>query len=207
MTWQVAMTTAPRKGVDYLAQTLESLDLAGWDSNEVTLNCEPDSPIPASFPEGNAYHNFHIEGPWPSFKRALFLSTRRPARVYMICQDDIVFPADLRWHLETDPQFMRLIDDNNVISLYTAGPNHVENGGWHQITKLPKLAYGALAYVFPAKVAKELTYWNHSSTSKTKTDHWVGKFVSLNPDREYWTHSPSFIQHVGAISSLTNDPR
>jgi hypothetical protein len=198
--WSVAVTTAPRSQPT-LTDTLLSLRDAGWDAG------------------ANVFVDSDMQfGPYGNLRRAavnLLILAMRLQRTggepdaYLICQDDIQLTRGLRQHLEADSYFRKMLFADEllkkpvgVISLYCAGPNDSPAGGWHSIDDLPTAAYGALAYVFTRDSMLEFLRWI-CPNDRAPAD-WVMGCFCKDVQRDYVTHSPSFVRHTGETSSLPN---
>ncbi len=118
---------------------------------------------------------------------------------HAVFQDDVKLTRNLRAWLETvglwpSPRVA-------VLSLYTAAVNHRERPGWHRCEDLPRRAHGALAYVFPPHAARDFLAKPPPSNTWGQQDYWVGRWCR-DAGLEYWMHSPSFVRHVGEVSTI-----
>lgn len=100
------------------------------------------------------------------------------ADAYLIAQDDVLFACGLRGWLEDE---LWHIAQFGVLSLYTAAA--VADGrpdGWFALEpeNLPMRAYGALAVVLPADVARMLLRDPPGQREQLKTDLWLATFCA-----------------------------
>ncbi len=198
MNWATAITTAPRSEY-YLPETIASLSAAGWD--KPTIFAEPDSPVPMGCQVVDAETK---QGSWPNFLRALgtMIEWRPNADWYAVFQDDILIAENCRAWLE--PQ----LPPDGIVSLYCSGKtSEGRQPGWFQIEQgiAARRAYGALAVLFPAVLAKMLVTERPGRGSLTKTDIHIGRFCDKH-EISYWYHTPSLVRHVGHVSAIKHVP-
>lgn len=169
-------------------------------------------------------------GPWPAFRQLLrlMLDASPDAEALAIFQDDIWLTANLAGWLgwPAPPETI------GVLSLYTAAPNHQRGnrlcGGWRELVPDPVQAipivrrgpdgvqerigdrvaqlmpsFGALAVVMPRHAAERLLERPPGQGTKTRTDHWLGRFC-LEHSLAYLCHSPSLCIHLGTVSTLSD---
>jgi hypothetical protein len=177
-----AVTTSPRPdGVSYLEPTLESLSYAGFDPLVI--------------------HDDDFRGSWPMLREALARLLERPGDALVVFQDDIVAAKWLFGWLE-DTLWPGDIDLVGVCSLYTAGSNCREESGWYTSDELPVFKpWGACGLAFPRRSAEMLVANPPCKALLTGSDSHTATFCRMN-GLKFWMHSPSLIQHVGAIGSL-----
>lgn len=182
-----AVTTAPRPGgVSYLSRTLESLARAGWESPIVC--CDHDRTL----------------GPWGNLRRAMrvLLEVRSPSRWIVVFQDDIEVTEGLKRHIYDDCSWQPV--HRGIASLYSPAMECdplFGRGRWNPILRLPG-SYGALALVFPRGIAERLLA-KTDEAKKTMADFQVAKFCHYQGYN--WTAPfPSFVRHIGGVSSLDN---
>jgi hypothetical protein len=185
--------------VSYLARTLSSIADAGW--RELTIFAEPATAIPGNAEGCRIIRNSRCLGPHRNFRAALagLVDSQPGVDAYAVFEDDIALTAGLRAWLESGGLWPS--GRVGVVSLYTAAINHQLQPGWHACPELPKLAQGALAYLFPPESARSFLSTSPLSYTWGQQDFWVGwwcRRVGL----EYWMHSPSFIRHLGEVSSI-----
>lgn len=225
LNWSLGITTAPRQ-INTLHRTLQSVVAAGWDGmyDRVRIFAEPGTAMPLQSPIAATWTS-HAErlGPYGNLRaavaRLLEADSHRKAEVLLILQDDIQLTAGLRSFLDADENFQTLIEstDTGVVSLYCAAPNHHEDraamfyagkagkSGWHEIEKLPRRAYGALAYAFSRRSAERFVAAKTGNGKALAADYWVGRWCREH-DLEYWTHSPSFVRHADQGCSSLGEP-
>lgn len=183
--WAVGMTTCPRerKTID---ASVKSIHKAGW--NRVHIYDDADKQL----------------GSYGNFKRALENLLTIGADRYVVFQDDVEVAAGLREHLESDIEFDR-ITQHSITSLYCAGPQHHEGGGWNPL--LPKAGeymYGALAIVMGEGTARTFLASHTNQGTLTGTDVSITRFCEKN-SIPIWLPSPSFVRHTGDTSTI-HDP-
>lgn len=179
-----AVTTSPRPdGVDYLPDTLKSLNNAGFDDPLVVVDDD-------------------FRGSWPMLRTALgLLMTDREADCLIVFQDDILVSRGLLGWLEktlwpSDPATI------GCVSLYTAGANGQLEQGWYTSDDLPVFRpWGACGLCFPRRSVRLLLTNPPNTALMTQSDASIATFCRMNGMKLYM-HSPSFIQHVGAVGSL-----
>lgn len=135
-------------------------------------------------------------GPFGNFRKCLAVLMAQKADAYLIVQDDVRVAHNLRPYLEqTLPENM---DHIGAFSIYTAGPHHQNQIGWHKLEPcLGKLAYGACGLLLPHKAAE--WFLADGPKEKTRTCFWLAQWCGKT-GREYWMHSPSLVCHVGEHS-------
>lgn len=202
MNWAVAVITAPREP-SWLRDTVESLTRAGWD--KITLYAEPGTLVPADLGHPDVVVNRRRLGPHLNFRRALagLMEQNATADAYAVFQDDIQVTRNVRVWLET----LGLWPSHRVgvLSLYTSALNHCERRGWHRCEDLPKRAHGAQAYVFPPDAARLFLSKPPVRNTWGQTDYWVGRWCR-GAGLDYWMHSPSFVRHLGEVSTIQTRP-
>jgi hypothetical protein len=206
-----AVTTAPRR-VSYLAQTLRSLERGGFSQPIVAADA-PDPTIEPAYPAlDGGFAALRIEraerrlGAFRNWRRALraLLTSRPEADAFAVFQDDVRVSRHLHEWLEEHlwPDAHRRL---GVVSLYTAEPHVRVTDGWHKLSLASpsSRAFGALAYVFPYSVAALLLAEEAWGRGDIPIDAAVGEFCRRN-HRGYWLHSPSLVQHLGEVSTLSD---
>lgn len=217
MRWALGITTAKRP-IPRLEETLASITLAGWRKPLVF----PDRGSP-KMPEQfkhieqivQSKETARLLGPYGNFRHALkmLLSFDPYSRLYMICQDDIEMAAGLRRWL--DQQYIGPNQDsrlnNSVVSLYTSNGIARDEMGWVSLFDLVKedrdvmkKCQGALAFIFPRDLALRFVEDPPNPESKSRTDHFVGKFC-LEQKVDILVHNPSLIRHTGDTCSFRDD--
>jgi len=188
--------TTSHRDPDTLRESLASLSLAGFTMPHIFA--EPDAKLCRRV---RVVRNKTKLGPWRNFKSGLrFLLANYPgADAYAMFQDDIEVSAGLRPYLD-----LKLFpaEDCGVVSIYTPEFHQSESTGMHPVTDMFELQrmYGALAYLFPGRVAKKLVDTTQGSECLTKTDQWVARFC-IDEGLSYWHHSPSLVRHLAVESS------
>lgn len=213
-TWAVGVTTAPRTEPT-LHRTLPSLAAAGWPRPR--LFAEPGVDLPAEFADlPISRHDVRL-GAFPNWYLGLAeLVMREPrAEAYFLCQDDVLFAANLRDYLEHSlwPAPRLGVVSAYAPSHYTRGKGagfHVEDRGWR--------TWGALAYLFPNPSARALlcdplvvNHRHHGPADGLRNiDSVVGQWCQRR-GLPYYIHMPSLAQHIGETSTLfphaTNEGR
>jgi len=198
MNWAVAVITAPREP-SWLGDTVQSLTQAGW--GKITLHAEPHTNIPAHLAHLHTVVTSRRVGPHLNFRGALarLVEEDLSADAYAVFEDDIEVTRSLRDWLDTAGLWPSA--RVGVISLYTAAVNHREQPGWHRCDELPRRAHGALAYVFPPDAASDFLSKPPPSNTWGQQDYWVGRWCR-DAGLEYWMHSPSFVRHLGEVSTI-----
>lgn len=199
MKWATVIRTAPRP-TSYIEGTIDSLAKAGW--NDPIIWSEPGAAIPDVVRGPRVIVNHQRLGPHFTFRAAMngIVELFPDADAYGIFEDDIQITRGLRCHLETVDLWPS--DNVGVLSLYTAGANAGEIPGWHQCSRIPERAIGALAFIFPRRAARLFVSTPPASRNWNQADYWVGYWCKLMK-LEYWMHSPSFVLHVGVESSIS----
>lgn len=195
---RIAITTSPRENADYLPQTLESLNHAGW-VNPV-LVAEPGSRLPSGF---DVLQNEQSLGPWPNFRNALsHLHTTWPDEEwYAVFQDDALFTNGLAaWLVHNFPP--ESPETIGVVSLYTSSTYHQSAHGWAKEQEVSgRKSGGALAILIPNHAVPKLLHNPPYPASRTNTDRSLGEFCRLER-LSYWRHNPSFVKHIGDVSAI-----
>ncbi|WP_339733651.1 glycosyltransferase [uncultured Gimesia sp.] len=203
--WAVGITTAPRKK-STLHQTLVSLKTAGWDSPR--LFAEPGVEIPSEFNRLPVSRRDETLGAFPNWYLALTeLVLRNPrAEAFLLCQDDVLFSADIRDYLE---RTLWPANQIGVVSIYcpshysqAAKPGFIrEDRGWK--------SWGALAYIFSNPSARAILsdsmVLNHRDFGPAEGLHHIDSVVGYWCERNhlpYYVHSPSLAQHIGESSTI-----
>ena len=199
----VAITTAPRKGVEYLDETLISLVNAGWE--DVLVVAEPEAPVNG---HPRVLWNRNRLWAWANFLNALaVLIEEDPASdALMVCQDDIRIAKDTRRWLEAQ---LWPSEDTGVLSLYTCSATAAgKDEGWFRLgdADLPERAFGALAIVMPTEAAAKLLCDPPGRDSRNRIDYHLGEFCAQHR-LGYWQHMPSLVRHVGKVSSFVGYER
>lgn len=189
LTWAVAVTTDGRRE-DYLEQTLNSLEAAGWP--DIKVNVDPDL------------------GAWPNFWLTMVeLVCRNPdATYYMIVQDDVVFTSNIREYVETQLGL-------GVYSLFCPKVYNRPKAGFNPVP----CGYGlsaAQCFVFHREAAWAFLHDGFVVNHRRKApgpsknfvgdglhhiDGVVGEFCGRSGIRPQY-HSPSLAQHIGIESSM-----
>lgn len=175
-----AITTCKRQGVDYLPATLESLHSAGFDPQIV--------------------QDAELAGSWPTLRRALAGLLERSGDALAVFQDDILIAKGCREWLEgqlwPSPE-----EKIGVVSLYTASVNHLRDG-WFTADDLPVWRpWGACALVFTRHFAQRVLYDPTNRAFLSGSDTSIGT-ACRRDGLKWWMHSPSMVDHVGAISAV-----
>ncbi len=203
--WSVGITTAPRKQPT-LEQTLNSLTDAGWDNPRLFV--EPNTNIPRSFQHLPISLRDQTLGAFPNWYLALSEMVLRNPKTdaYFLCQDDVFFSKGLRNYLE---QHLWPAAEVGVVSIYCPSHYlkedingfHIENRGWN--------SWGALAYIFPNRSARQLLsdplVLNHRGFGTAEGLRNIDSVVGLWCQRSelpYYVHSPSLAQHIGDTSTI-----
>lgn len=176
------VTTCPRQ-VTYLAETLTSLRVAGFD--------------PLVFEDPN------LKGSRWALRNALgSLLARYPeADVYAVFQDDILAAKGLCGWLErnlwpADPATI------GICSPYTASVNSQPQPGWFDLNQIPVFRpFGACSLIFPNHSAKRFLAESRPDGMLSGSDTQVGLWCR-SAGLGHYSHTPSLIQHVGKVSSI-----
>lgn len=210
MDWVVGMTAYPRTPPT-IGAAVDSLLFAGWPEVLISVDGAKDGDsggLPAieamERVEGvRIDHAPSNVGPWRNFLRVLSLLLESEADYVLIAQDDVLLSRNARPHFES----MRLPckEDVGALSLYCASPHDDLYGApqWKRIESLPAQAYGALAYVFPFRVAESIAARPPAHGGRAQIDVAVGKWCRAE-GLGYWVHCPSLVKHVGEKSTLHN---
>ena len=203
--WAVGVTTAPRKP-PVLDWSLDSLIRAGWP--EPRLFADRTVPI--------ARRSAHLAvtlrddrvGAWPNFYLGLIeLLMRDPdADAYMMVEDDVLYydRQDLRAYLEA---VLWPGAEPCLVSLYCSAAYTRPEAGWYRHEG--KWTMGALAFVFPAALAKRFVAdarvlehrWNGPAGGLAGVSGAVGSWAFRRGVPVYFP-SPSLAQHIGDRSTI-----
>ena len=179
-----AVTTSPRpNGVSYLQETLNSLHVAGFDPD--VLN-DPD-----------------FGGAWPALRKALaWLLETTKADGLAVFQDDVLAAKGLCGWLESNGWPIP-VEQIGVMSLYTAGANTLTGGfGWYSSGDLPVFSpWGACGLLFPRHSAEKLVANPPCKAMLQGSDSHTYTHCRLN-GLKFLMHTPSLLQHVGAVGSI-----
>ncbi len=208
--WAVGITTAPRRQPT-LEFCLAALIGAGWEEPRLFVD-EATAPLPSRFGSvARSVRETRI-GAWPNYYLALAeLTLRHPAAdAYMILQDDalLIQHPGLRAYLE---QVLWLGDRPGIVSLYCARPYTQAGPGWYALPM--QWIWGALAFVFPAEVARRfladpevIRHRGRGESGLTGIDVLIGRFAYRN-DLPVYFPTPSLAQHIGHVSALWDRAR
>ena len=175
-----AVTTSPRPGVSYLESTLESLHEAGF--------------------EPYVLNDTDFGGAWPALRRALAKLLETGSDALAVFQDDVIAAKGLCGWLETNGWPMP-VEQIGVMSLYCAGANSM-GFGWYTADDLPVFKpWGACGFLFPRHAAEKLVANPPCKAMLQGADSHTATFCRMNGLR-FLLHSPSLVQHIGAIGSL-----
>lgn len=150
-------------------------------------------------------------GSWTNFRRAAEALLRQDGLddfdAIGIFQDDILLARGAADFLVRELWPTDTPDRVGVVSLYTAGVNHREEHGWFELRSLGRdgfRPFGALAYVLPVIIARDILHSQFSANCPTGTDTSIGSYC-LQKGLEYWSFSPSLVQHIGSCSSINEN--
>lgn len=198
MKWSVGITTAPRHGgTSYLADTVKSLEQAGWP--DVTIfgdyGSKPFKGIPTHIVQDRRV------GSWPNFQRALrWMREHVRADAYMVCQDDILLARHCREWLEPELWPFPKI---GCMDLYVSAVTSQDmTAGWYASQDEP-YGTGALAVVMPRESVDALLDNPTGKGSMSKTDYFLEKFC-CDTQRPFVRHNPSLVRHIGKVSTFEN---
>ena len=203
--WSYGVTTVPSRADSLLPRTLHSLCDAGFSRPRLFVDgCRDVKP----------YKAFELEATmrWPRIDRfgnwilafhELYHRNTNADR-YAIFQDDCVMNRNLRAYLDRCEY-----PANGYWNLYTHANNRKrqrEPDGWN-ISR--QKGMGALGLVFSQEAAQILlprirhVEEHKKSSGKRSIDGGVVNAMSEAGWKE-WIHSPSLVQHTGAVSSIGN---
>jgi hypothetical protein len=209
--WAVGVVCAPRRQAT-LGVTLDSLMRAGW--NDPCLFLDGAVRIPPRFSHLAGVLREPRAGCWPNYYLALseMLMRYPDADAYLLAEDDVLFydAESMREYLE---QMLWPGSRRCIVSLYCSSENAARKWGWRPITK--PWGLGALAFVFPRRVAQELLldpricdyrwgHWHEEGGGMASTDIVIGKWAWRKKIR-IWFPTPSLVQHIGVTSTLRHD--
>lgn len=201
------VTTAPRR-TNYLPTCLESMRLAGWADPLVLA--EPGAEVPGFC---NVRINKKSIGPWPNalqgFRMLSSSSTYQRPDAIMLVQDDVVLAKGLRPWLEQQLEWggAEIAENAGVVSVYcpTIHAQRNQKRWWPlPLVDVPRRCYGACAVVLPIKSVFMLLANPQGEGCRTKADIWLGRHCAAN-SLDWWYHTPSLAQHIGAVSTLSDN--
>lgn len=184
MSLTVAVQTVPGREKS-LADTLDSVEAAGFDRSEIILGVD-----------------VNRIGPHPMFlSLAADLLRRTPqAEWFLILQDDIRLTKGLAAILWDD------LPTDGVVSLFTPGHARAQRSGpgWHRIQAM-RGSYGAQALLWPGSLLRSYVASRPHPERRTGADHEILMFLR---DRglPWWYHCPSYCWHAGADDSTLATP-
>ena len=186
MRFATAMLTAPRP-VPTRDRTLRSLERAGFSDVHIVRDAAR-------------------LGSWPTWIRAAkTLLQREPdADVYLLCEDDAVFPRGLRGYLART-LWPDIPDRVALCSPYSPAPYMTDTPGWHAEDRGEYLV-GSLCWAFPPNTLRKIVTTFDGTESRRHIDAQIGRWArsqGLIP----WYHTPSLAQHTGNGNSALGDPR
>lgn len=129
------------------------------------------------------------------------LLENREAEALCVFQDDVIASRGLSGWLE-ESLWPGPVDECGVCSLYCAGANSREESGWYDSDSLPVFRpWGACGLCFPKQSAELLLANPPNRALMTQSDASTATFCRMH-NLKFWLHSPSLVQHVGAIGSM-----
>ena len=189
MKWAVGVTTCPTRKVDYLDDTLVSIQAAGWAVDAVNVDAIP-------------------VGPWPSFLRLLARLLSNTPDAVLICQDDVILAAGLRAWIEAELAAETWWPGAGVVSPYVcAAAARGLPCGWNvvQPDRAARSGSGACSVVLSAESARLLLASPPHPEFFNLTDLWLRKFCR-DAGRPWVEHVPSLCRHVGRVTAITVVP-
>jgi len=196
----VGLLTAPR-AEPLLRPTLRSLHEAGFD--RLLIFAEPGSPIPAEARGHEVEIHDRCLGNFTSFYNALASLYRRApdARGVLLFQDDIEVAAGLKAWCDA----MLFPPEHGLVSLFTPRVHADVRPGWRVLAPGYFRIFGGQALAFRRDVLEQFL-----------TDPQVLREIQAGRDGDDaivsgWAtrrslgiafHTPSFVQHVGRVSSM-----
>ena len=189
------VTTCPRpNGASYLDGTLASLKQAGFEFIYET-------------------HGDGHDGAYGTFRRAAAYMLRETVTDWIaFFQDDVAVSEGLHDFLGTQP-WNRQIDPERLgcISLYTAG-RMTERYADDEVTwkilpldePVERCLFGACGMLWPRERLWEFLEAREGVEEQHRVEVHIARWC-LNRELDYVIHLPeSFVQHVGAVSAITN---
>ena len=204
-TWAVGVTTAPRR-LPTLGYCLDAIVAGGWP--DPVLFVDESAEMAPRFDHLTRVVRSPRAGAWPNYYLALAeLTLRQPdADAYAIFQDDalLIQHPGLREHLESA---LWPGDRPGIVSLYCSGEYTKPVAGWHE--QPPPWFWGALAFVFPADVARRFLVDPHVLEHRRNgpenglagIDVLIGRFARKHGIPIHFP-TPSLVQHIGHVSTL-----
>ncbi len=211
VSWACGVTTVPERREGVLVQTLESLKAAEFDKPRLFVDGHGTDYDKISREYGCTFRSPQIRayGNWVLALYELYIREPTMQR-YVIFQDDILLYRNLRQYLDKCK-----FPEKGYWNLYTvrqnqalAGRNGNPSQGWYNSNQMGK---GALGLVFDRAGVVELLKAQHTverpmSASSNRFHNIDGAVCEAMKRAGYkeWVHSPSLVQHVGAVSAIGN---
>jgi hypothetical protein len=204
--WAVGVTTAPRDQ-STLGLSVDSLIRAGWTNPVIFADGKVD--VPRRFDHLRTTRRVNQLGAWPNFLLGLqeLLFAEPDADAYLMVQDDAVFcdGVDVREYLEDHVLWPGA--SPSIVSLYCPAPYTKEPDTWHTLDEA--WVWGALAFVFPAEIAKRMILdkavhehrWQKERNGKALIDVMIGEWAARNESPIHYP-VPSLVQHIGHVSTV-----
>ncbi len=199
-TWSVGLLTAPRR-VPTILPTIQSLKDAGFE--RVHVFAEPGSLLPPECPDLAVTIHRRRLGNFVNFYSSLsrLLADNPASDAFAIFQDDVEAAAGLKdW---CDQQLWPL--DSGVVSLFTPRLHSSRTVGWHLRSPGYNRVCGAQAFVFRRDMLQRFLsdphVVRHLEIKVKHDDTVVAEWVAREGIGIAY-HTPSLVQHVGAVSSI-----
>jgi hypothetical protein len=186
---------------------VDSLIRAGWTDPVIFVDGKVD--LASRFDSLRITHRINQLGAWPNFLLGLqeLLFAEPDADAYMMLQDDAVFcdGVDVKMYLEENVLWPGT--SPSIVSLYCPAPYTKQPDAWHALDE--SWVWGALAFVFPAEVARQITCdesihrhrWQNKRNGKALIDVTIGQWATRN-DLPIHYPVPSLVQHIGHVSTV-----
>jgi len=194
----IGITTCPRvHDADKLTDTVSSLRSSGF-KDAVVVFAEPSAGIAAGdYAVVHRAKRLGVNGNW--YQTLVDLVARSKSKTHiMICQDDVQFSLGLR-----DYMSIHFKDKfKGMYTLYTSGLRFdwSRPDGWNKMVPDPATGIpGALAFLFPRPIAKQLAAAvsnNMPDAGAIHIDNEVGKWLGAHGYSVQY-HLPSLAQHTG----------
>lgn len=204
MRWEVAVTTAPRKGCS-LERCLDSLLDCGFSKDEITVYAEPNS----TETDFNTIKNTERKGVWHNWLNSARQSLEKKPDIILTVQDDSIFHPDSKSFTESilwpDPK-------TGYLSLYC--PKHYQH--WKDGRKRPfgiyevktNSVWGAMALVWHPKVINKLIEhpraktWCGAKIKKRKNEKRSEYKKRWEKHKEMKRENPHLIQNSDTIMGI-----
>ena len=186
--WSVQVTTAPRQ-VDYLSDTLHSLDCAGW-AEAATIHNDEDRRL----------------GSWGNLQRALKAAAEVDPDVALFLQDDCLLSDNTREYLEAVLPGQPWWGNGKLgcLSLYLNEATSRKLKPGFSIAPMELMGQwggGAVAFLMPRESLQAIAANPPWPQSYHLSEIWLQSFCATN--KLIWVdHCPSLVRHLGRVSAL-----